>query len=118
MHKLISTIKVCFPNLEFLSLIGNPLCPTPILASTGGATAKSLESSPKSALINHHEVDEAVSRHAVDLTNSGWATNGASCYSNSNQHENSNNNNNDFDGCLAAQVIHSRQAEFAYQKYR
>lgn len=33
LYKLINSIKTCFPNLEYLSLIGNPLCPGPILNS-------------------------------------------------------------------------------------
>ena len=31
LYKLINSIKVCYPNLEYLSLIGNPLCPGPML---------------------------------------------------------------------------------------
>lgn len=33
LYGLINSIKFCFPNLEFLSLIGNPLCPSSIFSS-------------------------------------------------------------------------------------
>lgn len=33
LYTLISSIKICFPNLEYLSLIGNPLCPGPFSGS-------------------------------------------------------------------------------------
>lgn len=33
LYRLVSKVKVCFPNLEFLSLIGNPLCPGSVLCN-------------------------------------------------------------------------------------
>lgn len=49
LFRLISNIKVCYPNLEFLSLIGNPLCPGPVL---GASSANSNECSAADRLTN------------------------------------------------------------------
>lgn len=34
--KLVSAIRLCFANLEYLSLMGNPLCPAPLMLADFG----------------------------------------------------------------------------------
>lgn len=38
LYKLVNSIKVCMPNLEYLSLIGNPLCPGPAISAAAGGS--------------------------------------------------------------------------------
>lgn len=62
LFKLVNAIKVCYPNIEFLSLIGNPLCPGPIASCYQSLEQ---ESSEKAA----EQVDESSDMTATTIVN-------------------------------------------------
>lgn len=108
LYKLVNSIKRCFPNLEFLSLIGNPLCPTFSSSFTpsgaeitrnqrlqlpdGGAAHRPPGSYTTTSVV----VD---GRHLFDLNSS-------------------NNNNTTTDLSCSLALADGKQTEFNYQKYR
>lgn len=64
LQKLVSSIKFCFPNLEFLSLIGNPLCPTPIVGAP-------IAAQPNEMQIDQFSTDSAQNKHNQQVDEAG-----------------------------------------------
>lgn len=116
LHKLIIAVKVCFPNLEFLSLIGNPLCPTPIFLGTSSTSGKKSRDGAKNGSSKQAQTD------VIDLARlSAPATKGSNgSYDSMNDHHQQHHQASELSvgSCLTAQVIHDQQSEFVYQKYR
>jgi hypothetical protein len=79
LYKLVHSIKSCFPNLEYLSLIGNPLCPGPVLNSAHGQgnaagkrNAGKLTTVPSDAIISGGmRIDELVLNEPIEVNSNG-----------------------------------------------
>lgn len=106
LYKLITSIKIYFPNLEFLSLIGNPLCPSQIYLHSRLA-----ESAVAKRRLSAPALDGASATGATERA--ARATNERASASAS-----ANDPNPGSSGHFAAQMIDDQQADFVYQKYR
>lgn len=136
MSKLINLIGICFPNLEYLSLIGNPLCPTLVMASPTDGSLFDLQARSKKInfIINgvHHQQQQQ-QQHSVDLDRDK----GKSSFFEQNMvehkfYDTSNGSSSGGSGksskhasahptttaTTTTQATYSQQTEFAYQKYR